>query len=181
MSEELGAILLNVRNGLSDAVEDNRAQTRGLTDVGRSVQTSQDPHSVLVRLAEELDRATGRTLALEAKLVDASHEVEQLRADLNQAEARSNTDALTGLANRRALESFLRTELIKAMECGDPLSVFLVDIDHFKGFNDRHGHQLGDQVLRVVANCVLEGIRDEDVAARYGGEELMGCSSSRHT
>ncbi|MCK1481024.1 GGDEF domain-containing protein [Bradyrhizobium sp. 197] len=91
---------------------------------------------------------------------------------LEQAQTRSKADALTGLANRRALESFLRAAQIKSMEHGEPPSVLLADIDHFKKFND-HGHQLGDQVLRLVAKCLEHGIREGDCAARYGGEELM--------
>lgn len=78
------------------------------------------------------------------------------------------------LANRGVMESFLRAAQIDAMESGDPLSVLLIDVDHFKKFNDNHGHQLGDQILRLVAKCVQEEIRDGDLAARYGGEELIG-------
>jgi diguanylate cyclase len=107
------------------------------------------------------------------KLLGASSEVENLRTDLEKAEVWSRTDPITGLTNRRALEAYVRSAQIKAMEQGDPLSTFLVDIDHFKKFNDKFGHQLGDQVLRVVAKCVQERVREGDLAARYGGEELM--------
>jgi len=59
------------------------------------------------------------------------------------------------------------------MEQGQPLSAFLVDIDHFKRFNDNFGHVVGDQVLRLVAKALQEGVRESDLAARYGGEELI--------
>ena len=88
---------------------------------------------------------------------------------LKQAEQHSNTDALTGLANRRSLEAFLRAARITAMEAGTPLSVLMIDIDHFKTFNDGYGHQ----VLRLVARVLQENVRQCDLAARYGGEELM--------
>ena len=92
---------------------------------------------------------------------------------LKLAELHSNTDALTGLANRRSLEAFLRSAQIAAMETGEPLSILMIDIDHFKKFNDSYGHQVGDQVLRLVARVLQDSVRESDLAARYGGEELM--------
>ena len=59
------------------------------------------------------------------------------------------------------------------METGAPLSILMIDIDHFKKFNDSYGHQVGDQVLRLVAKVLQESVRDVDLAARYGGEELI--------
>ncbi|MBC9880070.1 diguanylate cyclase [Bradyrhizobium sp. INPA01-394B] len=171
ISGELDAILVNVRNDVSGAIADSAAHSEELIEVGRTLRTAKDPQLALKRLADELTRATERASALEAKLVEASGELDGLRTSLEQAELRSRTDSLTGLANRGAMESFLRTAQINAMESGDALSVFLIDVDHFKKFNDTYGHQLGDQVLRLVAKCLQEGIRDGDLAARYGGEE----------
>lgn len=172
ISEELDSLLHNLRRDLSNAAAENKAQVRGLTEVGNNLR-ARDPQTALERLSGELTKAAERASTLEAKLATASKEVEQLRAELEQAEIRSRTDGLTGLANRSALEMFLRAAQIRAMEQGDPLSVFLVDIDHFKRFNDKYGHQLGDQVLRIVAKSMQDGVRDGDLAARYGGEELM--------
>ncbi len=59
------------------------------------------------------------------------------------------------------------------METGEPLSILMIDIDHFKQFNDSYGHQIGDQVLRLVAKVLQESVREGDLAARYGGEELI--------
>ena len=61
-----------------------------------------------------------------------------------------------------------------AMENGKPLSILLIDIDHFKAFNDQFGHQFGDQVLRLIAKLLKDGLRSYDLAARFGGEELVG-------
>lgn len=174
ISGELDAILVNVRNDVAGAIADSAAHSEKLIEVGRTLRAANDPQLALKRLANELTRATERASALEAKLVEASGELGDLRKSLEQAELRSRTDALTGLANRGAMESFLRTAQINAMESGDSLSVFLIDVDHFKKFNDTYGHQLGDQVLRLVAKCLQEGIRGGDLAARYGGEELIG-------
>jgi diguanylate cyclase len=173
ISEELGTILAHVREDISGAIVDSAAQSQELTEVGRSLRTPDDSQRVLTRLGEELAKATQRASALEEKLAEASGELTELRASLEEAEARSRTDALTGLANRRAMEMFLRSAQINAMESGDSLSVFLIDVDHFKKFNDKYGHQVGDQVLRVVAKYLQDGIREGDLAARYGGEELM--------
>jgi diguanylate cyclase len=85
----------------------------------------------------------------------------------------AETDALTGLANRRRFDEALRTEAREAMQRNQPLCVAMIDIDHFKKFNDTHGHALGDQVLKLVARTISEHCRDGDVAARYGGEEFV--------
>lgn len=172
INEELGAILRNVRDDLSGAIQANGVQSTGLKQVEATLH-AKDSELALKQLSRELVLATERASSLEGKLAEASHELDKLRADLEQAEATSKTDALTGLANRRALESLLRSEQIRVMEHGESLSVFLIDVDHFKKFNDKYGHQIGDQVLRLVAQCIQQAIRDADFAARYGGEELI--------
>ena len=83
------------------------------------------------------------------------------------------TDGLTGLANRRTLDQRLRLEWERAQRSGEPLALLMIDVDHFKAFNDRHGHQGGDEALRNVARVIGSNIRrPADLAARYGGEEF---------
>ena len=83
------------------------------------------------------------------------------------------TDSLTGLANRRALDQTLATEWARAQRSGKPLSLLMIDADHFKAFNDRHGHPVGDEALRRLAQVISDNIRRPgDMAARYGGEEF---------
>ena len=83
------------------------------------------------------------------------------------------TDSLTGLANRRALDQVLAQEWARAQRSGKPLSLLMIDADHFKAFNDRHGHPVGDQALRQLAQVIDASIRRPgDMAARYGGEEF---------
>ncbi len=84
----------------------------------------------------------------------------------------SLTDALTGIANRRDLERRLNMELPRAERFGAPLSIIMADIDHFKAYNDTHGHPLGDEILRTVAEILVESVRSIDTVARYGGEEF---------
>jgi diguanylate cyclase (GGDEF)-like protein len=84
----------------------------------------------------------------------------------------AQTDALTGLANRRGLTDRLETELGHARENGKSVSFVLADVDDFKLINDTHGHQTGDFVLRQVAKALAGSVRELDLVARYGGEEF---------
>lgn len=98
----------------------------------------------------------------------AVERVEMLRA----AEKLSLTDPLTGLANRRQMEIVMR-HAWAAAERGGELAVLLLDLDGFKDLNDRHGHSLGDQILRLVADTLCREIRGADLAVRYGGDEFL--------
>ncbi len=87
--------------------------------------------------------------------------------------ALSLTDGLTGLSNRRAFDTQLADEWQRARRSGTELSLLFIDIDHFKHYNDRYGHAVGDEVLRKVARCIGAHVRrSSDMAARYGGEEF---------
>lgn len=85
----------------------------------------------------------------------------------------SSTDALTALANRRLAELSLSSRLHDVQHAGWPLGLLFADIDHFKRFNDRHGHAIGDEVLKAVGRSLTAGLRESDLAARWGGEEFV--------
>ncbi|MGI8775176.1 MAG: diguanylate cyclase [Actinomycetota bacterium] len=89
-----------------------------------------------------------------------------------QMQQMANTDPLTGLANRRTFQSTLEREISRATRNGEPITLMMLDIDHFKEFNDTLGHQAGDEVLRDVGRALIEICRDFDTPARYGGEEF---------
>ena len=171
--EQLQALISNANHFLAEAIFDNRTQIESLGDVSSQVRTGSDPRPLIERLVVELANATDRATALEASFTATSQDLDKIRSSLAESEERSNTDPLTGLANRRSMDEFLRSAQINAMENDEPLSVFLIDIDHFKKFNDNFGHQIGDQVLRLVAKVLKDNVRDQDLAARYGGEELF--------
>jgi diguanylate cyclase (GGDEF)-like protein len=95
-----------------------------------------------------------------------------LRATHDQLEEMTRTDELTGLFNRRHLDAALETELARARRDRAPLGVLMLDLDHFKEFNDRFGHPEGDARLRAVADLLREQLRPTDTVARYGGEEF---------
>ncbi|HEX8990029.1 MAG TPA: GGDEF domain-containing protein [Rhodocyclaceae bacterium] len=89
-----------------------------------------------------------------------------------ELEKLAQTDFLTGLANRRHFLALAEQELARSQRYGAPLSVFMVDIDHFKNVNDSHGHQVGDTVLQGLAGICRQALRDIDVVGRLGGEEF---------
>jgi diguanylate cyclase (GGDEF)-like protein len=93
-----------------------------------------------------------------------------LRAKL---ENQSIRDGLTNLFNRHFLEIALERELQRATRSGEPLAVLMIDVDHFKAFNDLFGHEAGDLVLRELAGCLQSTVRAEDIVCRYGGEEFV--------
>ncbi|MGY0193889.1 diguanylate cyclase [Leptothrix sp. BB-4] len=82
-------------------------------------------------------------------------------------------DVLTGLPNRRLFDETLPRELTRCLRAGEPMTLAMVDVDHFKRFNDRYGHDVGDRVLRAVAQVLIHGIRASDMACRYGGDEFI--------
>lgn len=99
--------------------------------------------------------------------------IASVRALQGKLEAMAFRDPLTGLYNRRYLDDALERELQRARRQAYPVSVLVIDIDHFKELNDRHGHQAGDEVLAALANELLHGVRADDLACRWGGEEFV--------
>ena len=110
---------------------------------------------------------------------DLQHMLNKFRKDhyrqqeLEQVEIVADTDRLTGLANRRRMDEFLEAMLTLFPEEKQSFSLIIADVDHFKHYNDAHGHQLGDVVLASVAAIFKNSIRRGDLAARYGGEEFV--------
>ncbi|MFL5757914.1 MAG: GGDEF domain-containing protein, partial [Chloroflexota bacterium] len=88
------------------------------------------------------------------------------------AEAQASTDALTGLPNRRYFDEYVGL-MARRRRAGDAAGVLMVDIDKFKVLNDTHGHAVGDEVLRAVAAAIVGAVREDDVPARFGGEEFV--------
>jgi diguanylate cyclase len=172
-SEQLHEVMASAKQFLTTAIADNRSQIRAMSDVAESSEAGVDPKSLVESLMNELAKAAMRATKLESGFVEKTRELDTIRDSLKKSEERAKTDTLTDLPNRRALDEFLRNAQIAAMESGDPLCVLLIDIDHFKAFNDNYGHRVGDQVLRLMAKVLRERIRENDLPARYGGEELV--------
>jgi two-component system, cell cycle response regulator len=109
---------------------------------------------------------------LESSLNEQRRMAEELQQLNRELEKRATTDELTGLPNRRAFDAGLVTELERGRRLGKPVALLMIDVDHFKKFNDTWGHQAGDAVLRQIGGQLAANARSCDLAARYGGEEF---------
>jgi two-component system, cell cycle response regulator len=109
--------------------------------------------------------------------VQAAARVKRLQDELRQRNQEldhiSRTDVLTGLRNRRHVQEYLARLVSLARRTAEPIAVLVVDVDHFKSVNDRHGHDAGDTVLRQVAERMASSVRLEDMVGRWGGEEFL--------
>jgi two-component system cell cycle response regulator len=141
--------------GHTDARDLAEGLERGAHDY---VRKPVDPVELVARIRTAL-----RLRALHDELAHRNAELEQL----------ARTDVLTGLANRRHADDVLRSSIASARRHHRAMSAVLVDIDRFKSVNDAHGHAAGDAVLREVAERLSAGLREEDLAARWGGEEFL--------
>ncbi len=121
------------------------------------------------RLASTTASRDARIQELETELSRRSHEVDQVNRLLMDL---ANRDALTGLANRRRLEIDLERHLGLARRTGQPLAVIMIDLDHFKAYNDSAGHLAGDTLLRTVASALRARARATDLVVRWGGDEF---------
>lgn len=133
--------------------------------------------SAMKELAEKLLAETRRmqetNSALEQKLEASRDDIASLQRDLDDVRRESLLDPLTKIANRKSFDEGMDAAIAEASETGVPLCLMIIDIDHFKSFNDTYGHQTGDQVLRLVAMTLKSNIKGKDLAARYGGEEFV--------
>ncbi|WP_299644069.1 GGDEF domain-containing protein [Devosia sp.] len=123
-------------------------------------------------LLDETRRMQDANHRLELNLAASREDIEALQRDLDDVRREALLDPLTKINNRKAFDDGLLRSVARAAEHGDHLCLMLIDIDHFKRFNDTWGHQTGDQVLRLVAMTIKSNIKGKDIAARYGGEEF---------
>jgi diguanylate cyclase (GGDEF)-like protein len=142
---------------------------------------------IIVRPLDRLTRAASKVAAgdLDVEIVDTKggevgyltevfrEMVAHLRTSRIELERLSVTDPLTGLDNRRRMMEALQNEVLRSRRLEHVFAVIMVDVDHFKTYNDAHGHQAGDEALKRVATVLRESLRDVDSVARYGGEEFF--------
>ena len=146
-------------------------------DVERKVaKAADDLKLVNVKLAKEL----AERKAIESELANTKTDLAEVRDDLSKAQVKEEEaqqmalqDALTGLPNRVSFKQGLDHGLIQAKRHGWGLAVLFIDIDKFKSINDSYGHDLGDQVLLMVANRLQSSVRDQDMVSRWGGDEFV--------
>lgn len=173
ITKRLGSLMEDAQGFLQIAIADNRRQMLTMGQAATEAGAGADPGVLIDGLVAELSKSVSKASRLEKNFVAATQELSQIRVSLDDAEKRARTDVLTGLPNRLAFEDFFRDAQATAVESGRPLSILLMDVDHFKRFNDDFGHGVGDQVLRLIAKVLRDRVRDQDLPARYGGEELI--------
>ena len=165
--------LASITEVIADAQKTQRTYSETLQNARRTM--AEVDVSALQKLIDNLSHATTTVLdhhlSLESRLSESSREVNRLRKHLDQVRMEAMTDALTNLANRKSFDEALDNHCDKD-DVSTPLSLAVIDIDHFKRFNDTWGHQTGDQVLRYVASVLARIGRPPRMAARYGGEEF---------
>lgn len=195
VADELAAAYLP-KAKLNDQIRDTGdALTKELEAVSRAVETAQksseaygqtlagasktlaqteglDIKAMVAHLIDATKRVQRENKALEKRLTESTSQVAKLREHLEQVRRDATTDGLTNLANRKAFDEELERACADARSEGQSLTLALIDIDHFKSFNDTWGHQTGDQVIRYVASVIGRVGAPPRFAARYGGEEF---------
>jgi diguanylate cyclase len=164
-----------VMNLITDALGISATYDESLSGATEKLETA-DSGEQLRPIIESLAAATREmretNKALEDRLQLSKTEISNLQQSLDAIRAESLTDPLTGLGNRKYFDRSIERAVEQALASGEPLSLLMFDIDHFKSFNDSYGHLTGDQVLRLVALSLKQTIKGQDITARYGGEEF---------
>ena len=174
----------------NDAERSNMAALQ-LRDLAKNVAYDVGEHCTLVSdITDELgelspdDSGSGAAVAdavtkilaanekLQSRLADAEQKIQTQAEEIRTQQTEALTDALTKLANRRAFDAALNKNIDSFNNQKKPFSLLIFDVDHFKLFNDTHGHQAGDEVLRCVGRTMTETVKTTDIPCRYGGEEF---------
>ncbi len=137
-----------------------------------TAKTAEDMKAVVQTAMLQAQKMIKENKALETKLNQSSSVMQQLREEMESVRKEAMTDSLTGIANRKLFDVESYRMVSEAHANSKTLSLLMVDIDFFKSFNDNYGHQVGDQVLKLVARTLREGVKGRDLPARYGGEEF---------
>lgn len=175
MGDKLGEEVHKALEVVQDAVSSARSFGDSVKDAETNLSDYTDQKKVraaVVSLLRSTRQMTQKTMEMEARLTTSSAHIEHLQTALNTIKLESQTDSLTGVANRKLFDETLAGEIAVAAQQARPLALCMVDVDHFKAFNDNYGHRAGDSALRFVANMFHHSVRDGDLVARYGGEEF---------
>jgi len=148
------------------------ASLSGATERLSSAKSREQIKAIVETLMRSTNEMRETNKALEDRLTLSRSEISNLQQSLEAIRAESLTDPLTGLGNRKYFDRMIDMAVQSALASGEPLSLLLFDIDHFKSFNDSYGHLTGDQVLRLVGLSMKQTIKGQDITARYGGEEF---------
>ncbi|MZR30544.1 diguanylate cyclase [Sneathiella sp. DP05] len=164
----------NVMGDLKRTTADFSSYGKQLNDFALKAEgmNGQDLQDIISEIVSQTNSMSDNTSSLHKGLDGASREIAELKRRLQYVQREAYTDALTGIPNRKSFDAVLSKEIATARENQSSLCLLMADIDHFKQFNDLHGHTFGDQVIKLVASTLAKGIEKNALAARYGGEEF---------
>ena len=146
-----------------------------LTKISKNIGSEKNATKIqdmVAQMMSETQKILERNADLEHELDRSTQVMNILQKDLENVRKEALTDSLTNVSNRKALDNAFERYIEESNKRNKPFSFLMIDIDNFKDFNDNFGHQVGDQVLRLVAQTLKEGIRGADFVCRYGGEEF---------
>ncbi len=152
----------------SNSVENFSDQSAKLSGSDNIADVKEIVQGIIAETKQLVDASSG----LKSRLNETNQEVELLRQELKHMKEAAKTDALTGLLNRRAFDMEMDALIADAQASANSTFLLLLDIDHFKRINDSYGHLVGDKVLRYTAKLLQKFVKDGDMVARYGGEEM---------
>jgi diguanylate cyclase len=165
---ELAGMLGNVQTATTEYGDTLGSVTQQI----QKAESIEDLGTVVTGIIKDTKKMVEKNQELEVQLTTSSAQVSELRQNLDNVKKEAMTDGLTGIANRKAFDKAIQDSVEASVESKTPLSLLMIDIDFFKKFNDTYGHQIGDQVLRLVARALVDNVKGRDTAARYGGEEF---------
>lgn len=174
--QELHQVIVSIQTDSEDSTEHLSDYQKTLSDFANilGTDTSMDAMSSEVhKVIQNTQSMEESQQQLESNLSNVMTEVESLKKELEQVRQESLTDTLTGISNRKAFDAVLEDALQQASREREPFSLVMIDIDHFKIFNDTYGHLVGDKVLRFVASIIKNSLSNKQMVARFGGEEFV--------
>ena len=181
-SRQIENINLQLSKEIFEITELMKSTSVSCGQYGRSIETVANDFGkldrpaqlkqVLLALTEVTVEMARNSKHLEDRLEESQINLRQLQTSLNDLRKENSVDSLTRIANRRVFDKCIELQTELSVHHRKSLCLLMIDIDQFKRFNDQHGHQTGDQVLKFVAHTLNTNVKEEDLATRYGGEEF---------
>ena len=172
-------MMKDVLKAVSDFSGDTQDYNKGLGDYIETISKDfgdkdvKDVKDIIKDLVGATVSLKERGEQMTQRLEESKTEIDKLRQNLQQVTAEAEKDSLTGLFNRRAFERLLEEYMADSQDQKAELCLVMLDVDHFKKFNDTYGHLLGDEVLKIVARTLTDTLKGRDIVARFGGEEFV--------
>lgn len=151
----------------------NQDTDKYLEHISREFGDNEDVKTVFKELIDATVSLRQSGEQITNKLEESTREINNLRKNLQQVTVEAQRDFLTGVFNRKSFEKLIDEQMLIATESRAELCLLMIDVDHFKLFNDKFGHLLGDEVLKIVARTLTDTLKGRDVVARFGGEEFV--------